>query len=108
MTNDEIIEAIRQGGDELKQRIWDEFFSVSLISDTEPDTSPISVADVDNFFASINAAKYPEINKHPFFEVPSEEELSLLQEAAIENHKENVRRIFEAEGKMIEERRNDQ
>lgn len=44
--------------------------------------------------SSFNPAKLPEYdllkhaNSHPFFEVPSEEELSLLEEAAMEERKE--------------------
>jgi len=82
MTNDEIIEAIRQGGRELQQRIWDEFFSVSLISDTKPDTSPIPTDEVDKMFTEMNAFGMPCIKPYPIFE-PSltEEQFAALEEA---------------------------
>jgi hypothetical protein len=66
----------------------------------------------EDIVSSFNYAKLPEYdlfklaNSHPYFEVPSEEELSLLKEAALEDLKQKEKAIFEADGKMIEERRN--
>lgn len=65
MTNDEIIEAIRKGGRELQQRIWDEFFAPSLIATEplDPDWGkPIPCSEVDDVFLKFNPRKHSILN----------------------------------------------
>lgn len=65
----------------------------------------------EDIVSSFNPAKLHEYdllkhaNNHPHFELPSEEELSLLEEAALENLKQKEKEAFEHDGRLIEERR---